>query len=215
MANMTIREIIEEAWERVGVEPRSGYQFRTARRSLNLLLQEWSNRGLNMWTIEDETLPFVVGTATYTLATDTVDLIEAAVRDAAGQELSISRISVDTYSKIPNKTTQGRPNQYFIRRLIGDPTITLWPVPDYAYTLAYWRLRRMTEAGTDAALSPDIPFRFIPALIAGIAYYLSLKTPGAEQRVVLLKQVYEESFTFAIQEDRERASLMIVPMRSV
>jgi hypothetical protein len=168
-----------------------------------------------MWTIEDETLPFVPSTATYTLATDTVDLIEAAVRDAAGQELSISRISVDTYSKIPNKTTTGRPNQYFIRRLVGDPTITFWPVPNYAYTFVYWRLRRMVEAGTDAALSPDIPFRFIPALIAGIAYYLSLKTPGAEQRTLLLKQAYDESFNFAVQEDRERASLMIVPMRTM
>jgi hypothetical protein len=209
-----LTEIIEEAFERCGVEARTGYDFRTARRSMNLLFADWSNRGVNMWTFEQGTIPLVAGTATYELPVDTVDLIEHAIRTGTGSsqtEIAISRISISTYATIPNKTSTGRPNQIFIERL-ETPRLTLWPTPDAStpYTLVYWRMRRIQDAG-NGVNTPDMPYRFLPCLIAGLAYYLALKLPGALERIQLLKQQYDEAWILASEEDRERATLRLVP----
>jgi len=215
---LNIRELIEEAYERVGVEARSGYQFRTAIRSLNIMLNEWANRGLNMWTIDESTFPTVAGTATYTLPVATIDVIDCVRREGSGAtqvDLAITRMSVDTYSRIPNKNMSAKPLQFYINRDKTAPVMTLWPNPDAVYTIVCWSLTRMTEAGADSGVAPDVPFRFVPALVAGLAYYLAMKTAGLEQRTSMLKSIYEEEFKNASDEDRDRSSLMICPARSV
>lgn len=207
-------EIIEEAFERCGSEARTGYDFRTARRSLNLLFADWANRGLNMWTIDQGTIPLLQGVDTYDLPPDTVDLLETVVRTGTGStqtDLAINRISVSTYATLPRKTTQGRPIQLLVRRNI-QPQAVLWPVPDQdsKYTLIYWRLRRIQNAG-DGGNTTDLPFRFVPCMIAGLAYYLSMKLPGALERNQMLKMQYEEAWQAAADEDREKASVSFVP----
>jgi hypothetical protein len=209
-----LTEIMEEAYERVGREMRTGYDFRTARRSLNALMSEWASRGVNMWTMEQGTQVLTPGTATYNLPADTVDLIEQVTRTGTGQsqaDISLTRISVSTYSTIPNKTATGRPLQIWIERL-NTPRFTLWPVPDdtATYTVVYWRLRRIQDAG-DGYNTVDMPFRFVPALIAGLAYHLALKVPGGLERIQLLKAQYDEAWDLAASEDRERAAVRWVP----
>jgi hypothetical protein len=212
-----LAEIIEEAFERCGQELRSGYDYRTARRSLNLLILEWANRGINLWTVDNATVNLIAGTATYTLPEDTVDLIEHVIRQYPGQQnqtdLTINRISVSTYSTIPNKLVQGRPIQIYINRKTENPTFTVWPVPPTSgtYQLVYWRLRRIEDTGTPAANTMDIPFRFTPALIAGLAYYLSVKIAPDPTRVAYLQSEYERAFDLATQEDRDRAPVRFVP----
>jgi hypothetical protein len=222
--NLDLAEIIEEAYERCGAEVRSGYDFRTARRSLNLLLLEWANRGINLWTIEEGSIPLVAGTAAYNLPVDTVDLIEFGIRTGAGQgqsDLPLARMSMSTYSAIPAKNSPGRPNQIWVDRRSGatdanlnpvPPRAVLWPVPDVSatYTLVYWRLRRMKSAG-DGMNGQDIPFRMLPALVAGLAYYLSMKIPGAEVKTPLLKGDYDDVWLRAADEDRDRSALRLVP----
>jgi hypothetical protein len=208
-------EIAEEAFERAGREMRSGYDLRTARRSMNLLLIEWQNRGINLFTVEQGTISLVAGTATYNLPADTIDLLEHVVRTGSGsnqQDLSISRISVSTYATIPNKTATGRPIQIWIERLRDNPKATVWPVPDTAqpYTLVYWRLRRIQDAGSGVQ-TPDVNFRFFPCLVAGLAYYIAMKMPELAERVPLLKADYDEQFNLAAGEDREKASVRFVP----
>jgi len=214
--NLDLSELIEEAFERVGSELRTGYDLRTARRSLNLLFADWANRGINMWTIEQGSIPLVAGTATYNLPTDTVDLIEHVIRTGAGNastqaDLTISRISVSTYATIPNKLQQARPIQLYIDRQI-QPTVTVWPVPDTSqpYTLIYWRLRRIQDAG-DGVNTMDVPFRFIPCMVAGLAYYLAMKIPGGIDRLPVLKEQYDEAWYIASTEDREKATERLVP----
>ena len=216
--NIDLSEIIEEAYERCGSELRTGYDFRTARRSLQLMFAEWASRGLNMWTFEQGTINLVPGQATYDLPTDTVDLLEHVIRTGAGNvatqaELTITRISVSTYATIPNKLTQARPIQIWVERL-DQPRVTLWPVPDNSqpYQLVYWRLRRIQDAG-DGVNTMDMPFRFIPCMVAGLAYHLSMKIPGALQRMPDLKAQYEEAWAIASTEDREKASDRFVPRR--
>jgi len=223
--NMDLSEIIEDAFERCGLEARSGYDFKTARRSLNLLTMEWSNKGINLWCVEEGSIPMVTGQAVYTLPIDTIDLLDHVIRTGSGQnqsDITISRISGSTYSTIPNKNALGKPIQVWINRQSGattptgvaNPTINVWPTPQSPgsqYTFIYWRLRRMQDAG-DAVNTQDIPFRFLPALIAGLAYYLSMKLPGVDvQRAQALKMVYDEQFDLAAQEDREKAPLRVVP----
>ena len=213
-----LTEIVEEAFERAGGELRSGYDMRTARRSLNLLFADWSNRGLNLWTLDSGTINCVAGTATYLLPTDTVDLLDHVVRTGAGNvstqaDLSITRISASTYATLPNKLTQGRPIQIWVQRL-NAPQVTLWPIPDDSttYQVIYWRLRRIQDAG-NGVNTADTPFRFLPALVAGLAYYLALKVPGGIDRLQILKAQYDEAWQLASDEDRERATLRLVPMR--
>jgi hypothetical protein len=188
------------------------------------MFAEWANRGYNMWTVEQDSIPLTHGTITYTLPVDTVDLVDQVIRTQTGTnqtDINISRISLDTYSTIPNKNTQGRPIQVWINRLSGAtdpvsgvvyPTINVWPAPDQSnyYTFVYWRLRRIQDGG-NGANTQDIPFRFLPALVAGLAYHLSLKIPDALPRVEMLKVMYEEQFQLAADEDREKAPLRIAP----
>jgi hypothetical protein len=214
--NLDLSEIVEEAFERCGAELRTGYDLRTARRSLNLLFADWANRGINMFTFEQGTINLVPGTATYNLPTDTVDLLEHVIRTGAGSasnqaDLTITRISVSTYATIPNKLQQARPIQIWVERL-DQPRVTLWPVPDNSqtYQLVYWRMRRIQNAG-DGVNTMDMPFRFIPCMVAGLAYYLAMKIPGAIERVEVLKSQYDEAWQLAAGEDQEKAALRFVP----
>ena len=212
--NMDFTEIVEEAWERAGREMRSGYDLRTARRSMNLMTIEWQNRGINLWTIDEGTVSLTQGTAAYELPADTIDLLDQVVRTGSGntqQDLTISRISVSTYSTIPNKTNTGRPIQIWIERLRDAPRVTVWPVPDSDnYTLVYWRLRRIQDAGSGAQTA-DMNFRFLPCLVAGLAYHIAMKVPELTPRVELLKAEYEAQFRLAAEEDREKAPVRFVP----
>ncbi len=214
--DMDFTEIAEEAWERAGREMRSGYDLRTARRSMNLMTIEWQNRGINMWTIDEGTLALTEGTSEYTLPADTIDLLEQQIRTGSGNvatqsDLTISRISVSTYASIPNKLTQGRPIQVYIERLRDAPKINVWPVPDNNdYVFYYWRMRRIEDAGSGIQTS-DMNFRFFPCLVAGLAYYIAMKIPELMARVPMLKEAYEEQFALAAGEDREKASLRLVP----
>lgn len=297
--NLDLTEIVEEAFERVGSEMRTGYDLKTARRSLNLMFTEWANRGVNMWTFEQGTIPFVQGLNTYTLPNDTVDLLEHVIRTQPNQQsnqadLSITRISVSTYATIPNKLTQARPIQVWMQRLDGQvsptgytyqsadtgaqtitlsataglpttgylnigaetiyygwinngtqiggvfraqngtsqitpapgtavylnniPRITVWPTPDQGvvgnpyYQFVYWRMRRVQDAGGGVNVM-DVPFRFIPCMTAGLAYHLALKVPGAMDRLLVLKQQYDEAWQAAADEDREKAAIRFVPRR--
>ena len=219
--NLDFTEIAEEAWERAGREMRSGYDLRTARRSMNLLTIEWQNRGINMWTIEEGAVLLEAGTATYDLPDDTIDLLEHVIRTGAGSvstqsDLNISRISVSTYSSIPNKLTPGRPIQLYIDRGRDNPTVTVWPVPDQGtllapyYTLKYYRMRRIQDAGSGVQTA-DVNFRFLPCLVAGLAYYIAQKDPNLMPRIPMLQAEYERQFELAAGEDREKASVMFVP----
>lgn len=217
--NLDLTEIVEEAFERAGSELRSGYDLRTARRSLNIMFADWANRGVNMWTFEQGTINLVPGTATYDLPTDTVDLLEHVIRTGAGSastqaDLTITRISVSTYATIPNKLQQARPIQVWIERL-ETPRITVWPVPDNSqtYQFVYWRLRRIDDAGTGVN-TMDVPFRFLPCMVAGLSYYLALKVPNGAQRLDVLKQQYDEAWALASEEDREKAAVRFVPRQA-
>jgi len=291
--DMDFTEIAEESWERAGREMRSGYDLRTARRSMNLMTIEWQNRGINMWTIEQGTIDLVQGLNTYPLPNDTIDLMEHVIRtgqanSSTQSDLSITRISVSTYATIPNKLTQARPIQVFIQRLSGQtnitqltldgaitasattitldstiglaaagyiqldseiiyyqyitgnilnvcsraqsntvaashtdntavfvpqlPAITVWPTPDgsTSYQFVYWRLRRVQDAGSGVTTA-DMNFRFLPCLVAGLAYYIAMKVPDLVSRMDMLKMAYEEQFQLAAGEDREKASVLFVP----
>jgi len=216
--NLDLNEILDECFERCGSEARTGYDLRTARRSLNLLLADWANRGLNLWCVEQGSQVLTPGTATYTLPADTVDLIEHVIRTGAGNvstqtDLTITRISVSTYSSIPNKLQQARPIQVWINRQRDAPQFTVWPVPDNSqtYTFVYWRLRRIQDAGAGGTYTQDIPFRFLNALVSGLAYYLSMKIPGAMERMQVLKAQYDQDWDLASTEDREKAAVRFVP----
>jgi len=215
--NLDLSEIVEEAFERCGAELRTGYDLRTARRSLNLLFADWANRGINLWTVEQGSITFVPGQATYNLPIYTVDLLEHVIRTGAGNastqaDLNITRISVSTYATIPNKLTQARPIQVYIDRISPTPTITVWPTPDnvQTYTFVYWRLRRIQDAGNGVD-TMDVPFRFLPCMIAGLASYLSLKVPGGLERAQMLQAQYDAAWDLAAGEDREKAAVRFVP----
>jgi len=213
-------ELFEEAFERAGLEMRSGYDLKTARRSLNLMTLEWANRGLNLFTIEAGTQALTAGQATYTLPTGTIDIIEHQLRTGTGAsqvDTSLERISVSTYAQQTNKLITGRPTQIFVQRLSTSTTITVWPTPDstQTYTLFYYRLKGIDglASGIGADMT-SVPPRFVPALVSGLAYYIAMKKPEAAARILPLKQVYEEQFELAASEDRDRSSVMFVPFGS-
>ena len=212
--DMDFTEIAEEAWERAGREMRSGYDLRTARRSMNLLTIEWQNRGLNLWTIDRQTVSITSGTSQYTLAADTIDVLDQVIRENDGlstqSDLTISRIGVTTFASIPNKLIRGRPIQVWVERLRDAPRINLWPVPDKSYSFVYWRLRRIEDAGNGIATA-DMNFRFLPCLVAGLAYNIAMKTPELSGRVQMLKADYDEQYNLAAGEDREKVSERFVP----
>jgi hypothetical protein len=291
--NLDFTEIAEEAWERAGREMRSGYDLRTARRSMNLMTIEWQNRGINMWTMEQGVINLTPGLSTYALPTDTIDLLEHVIRtgqntSSTQADLTITRISVSTYATIPNKLQQARPIQVWVQRLSGEtnpttstlvgnidsttttivlssvanlagsgfirlgaediyytyitgntlggvfrgqnnttaaahttgaavfvpqlPAVTVWPTPDnsQSYQFVYWRLRRVQDAGAGVETA-DMNFRFLPCVVAGLAYYIAMKVPELAQRLPMLKEVYEEQFNMAAGEDREKAAVRFVP----
>ena len=291
--NMDFTEIAEEAWERAGREMRSGYDLRTARRSMNLMTIEWQNKGINMWTMEQGVINLTPGLATYALPTDTIDLLEQVIRTGQNTastqaDLTITRISVSTYATIPNKLQQARPIQVWIQRLSGEvnptssvvatavsatdttitlnsvvglagagfirldtediyytyvtgnvlggvyrgqnnttaathtvgtavyvpqlPAVTVWPTPDNStpYQFVYWRLRRVQDAGGGVETA-DMNFRFLPCLVAGLAYHIAVKVPDLMPRIQMLKQIYDETFEIAAGEDREKAAVRFVP----
>lgn len=291
--NMDFTEIAEEAWERAGREMRSGYDLRTARRSMNLMTIEWQNKGINMWTMEQGFINLTAGLSTYALPTNTIDLLEHVIRTGSNTastqaDLTITRISVSTYATIPNKLQQARPIQVWIQRLSGEtnptsatlsgnitatadtitlstvvglagsgfiridsediyytyitsnvlggvyrgqnnttaashttgtaiyvpqlPAVTVWPTPDNSvpYQFVYWRLRRVQDAGAGVETA-DMNFRFLPCLVAGLAYHIAIKTPDLMPRIQMLKQIYDETFEIAAGEDREKAAVRFVP----
>jgi len=222
--NLDFTDIAEEAWERAGRELRSGYDLATARRSMNLLTIEWQNRGINMWTIEEGFIDLIQGQSAYALPADTIDLLEQVIRTNQGNantqaDLTISRISMPTYASIPNKLTQGRPIQINVERLRDAPVVNIWPVPDQGtavapfYILRYWRMRRIENAGAGAE-TPDVTFRFLPCLVAGLAYYIASKDPDLVTRIPMLQAEYERQFELAAGEDREKATIRLVPRLS-
>jgi len=289
--NLDLNNLVEDAFERCGQELRTGYDLRTARRSLNIMTAEWANRGINLWTVEPGQINLEQNRIMYPLPVDTVDLLDMVTRTGTGQnqqDININRISESTYITIPNKNATGRPIQLWINRQSGQenpttiltaealdatettitltstvglaqfgfikvdnetiqyggvsgndlidcirgvnnttaathltaskiyvqnlPTVNIWPAPDQSnfYQFVYYRLRRIQDAGNGLNVE-DIPFRFIPCMVAGLAYYLSLKLPGAEPRIDMLKMAYEEAFQLAADEDREKASVRFVP----
>jgi hypothetical protein len=204
---LDVTEYIEEAFERCGLEVRTGYDMKSAKRSLNIMLAEWANRGLNQWTIQQVSVTVTQGTAAYSLGADTIDILSAVVqRD--GVDYGISRVSRDDFLNIPDKTSQSRISQFYVDRQIT-PSLKVWPTPDNSTdVIIYNRLVRLDDAGA-AANTLEIPFRFYPALSAGLAYYISLKR--APQRTQILKAVYEEELERAMAEDRDRASFQVAP----
>jgi hypothetical protein len=291
--NMDFTEIAEEAWERAGREMRSGYDLRTARRSMNLMTIEWQNKGINMWTMEQGVINLIPGLATYALPKDTIDLLEHVIRTGQNTastqaDLTITRISVSTYATIPNKLQQARPIQVWVQRLSGEtnpttavldgaitstattitlntvvglagsgfirlgtediyytyvsgntlggvyrgqnnttaaaqtdgtavfvpqlPAVTVWPTPDNSttYQFVYYRLRRVQDAGAGAETA-DMNFRFLPCVVAGLAYHIAVKVPELMPRIQMLKQIYDETFEIAAGEDREKAAIRFVP----
>jgi len=219
--NLEFTELAEEAWERAGREMRSGYDLKTARRSMNLMTIEWQNRGINMWTIDEGYINLVQGQSTYDLPADTIDLLEHVIRTGQGNvptqaDLTITRISVSTYATIPNKLQQARPIQVWVQRLRDNPKVTVWPVPDQGtedqpyYIFKYWRMRRIEDAGSGIE-TEDVNFRFYPAMAAGLAYHIATKVPELVDRVPMLKAQYDEQFELAAGEDREKAAIRFVP----
>jgi len=205
-------DLITESFERCGLQVRDGYDMRTARISLNLLFAEWANRGLNLWTIEQRQVTMVVGQPEYTLPADTVNVLSAVIRTGTGQnqqDITIDRISQNEYLHLPDKNKTSRPAQYYVQRTTS-PKLFVYPAPDdsQAYIFRYYGVRRIQDTGAFTNTA-DVVFRFLPCLVAGLAYYISLKK--ALDRVPLLKQIYEEEFTRAAQEDRDIASVYLTP----
>ena len=207
---LAVDDYIEEAFERCGLEIRTGYDLKTAKRSLNLMLAEGANRGLNQWTIVQRTQALTADDSEYDLGTDVIDVLSVVVR-RSGTDFNMSRISRDTYLSIPTKTTTGRPTQYFLDRQIT-PNLKIWPAPENSTDVIHYdALTRIQDADT-MQNTLEVPFRFYPCLAAGLAYYISLKR--APERIQLLKNVYEEEFDRAMAEDRDRSSFTIAPSLS-
>jgi len=210
---LDIADTIEEAYELAGLEQRTGYDARTARRSLNIMFADWANRGVNLWTIEEVSLDLVQGTNQYNMNAYDIDILSAVIRDSStspSTDIEIDRIGRQEFLNIPNKTTQARPTQYFVDRQIT-PVINIWPTPDSAnYKLVSYRIQRIDDVNTSAE-NPEVPSRFIPCMVSGLAYYIALKKNP--QKAGILKQQYEQDFKLAADEDRNRASLMLTPSR--
>ena len=215
--DLSIDDIAEEAFERCGLQTRSGYDIKTARRSINLMLAEWANRGLNLWTIQLQEKTIAQGTTDLSganlfgsgaeAAQQIIDITDVVIRDSSGNDFSATSISRSTYFNFTTKTTSGRPTQYYFERTIN-PKLFLYPAADTAYTLKYYALVRMKDAG-DYTNNTEIPFRFLPCMTAGLAYYIAMKK--APERIGTLKQIYEDEFQRAAAQDGERTSLFLTP----
>lgn len=211
--NLDIIDIIEEAFEMVGTEMRAGYDIKTARRSLDMLMREWGNRGINFWTIRETSVPVASGDAQITLAADTIDVLDAVWRTGSGQnqnDRTLTRISMVDWAQTANKNTLALPTQYWINRLQPQQVMHLWPVASNAGTLVYWGLRSIQDTGAYGN-NMDIPPRFLPALTSGLSYYLALKLNAPMDRLSILKAEYDRQFQLASEEDRERSPFKLVP----
>tara|TARA_R110002167_G_scaffold8927_1_gene41024 strand:- start:172 stop:840 length:669 start_codon:yes stop_codon:yes gene_type:complete len=210
--NLDVDDVIQEAFERCGLHARSGYDLKSARRSLNLLLAEWANRGINLWTVELRTQTLTASTTSYTLDSDLIDILEAVVYKASDTttDIEVDRISRAEYLNISKKSTEAVPTQYYLLRGQSTPTLYLYPTPDAADTFKYWGLTKIQDAG-DYEDELDVPTRFLPCLTAGMAYYVSLKK--SPERTPLLKQIYDEEWQRASEEDRPRSSFYAIPER--
>ena len=216
--NLDLGDIFEEAYERCGLELRSGFDYRTARRSLNLLMLDWQNRGLNLWTVKNASQTLTAGTSAYALSSEKLDVVEAYLRTDAGDitkqsDLTMQRISVAQYSQHTNKLLQVRPIQYYIERAPSGITINVWPVPDAAqvYTFGYYYMEKIEDTGSPASNNMDVPSRFLPCLTAGLAYMIAVKRAEARPMIPFLKENYEEHLTMAADSAREKAALYVVP----
>lgn len=215
--NLDIDEIIEEAHERAGLgRAYSGADYRTARRSLNLLGQEFANKGINLWTIVEATLTLLPSTPTYDLPTDCVSILDHSIRTGTGtgqSDLAITRMSLGEYASLTNKLTTGRPTKIYVERLRDNPRITVWPVPDSSqtYTLLYYKVQKIDDVKAGGEYQYDAPTRFLPAIVSGLSYHIALKNPNTMDRVPMLKQIYDEDFSLAAQEDRDRSDFKISP----
>jgi len=206
-----VTEFIEEAFERCGLELRTGYDLKTAKRSINIMLAEWANRGLNQWTIEQTTQTVTEGTNQYTLNSNVIDILDCSIRrntDGANLDLQMSKISRSEYLNIPAKSTKSRPSQFFLDKQIS-PVLNIWPTPENSTDiLVFNKLVRMDDADT-ATNTMDMPFRFFPCFAAGLAYYIAIKK--APERVIMLKQMYEDEFERALSQDEDTSSFRIAP----
>jgi len=216
--NLDLSDILEEAYERAGLELRSGYDYRTARRSLDLMFLEWQNKGLNLWTVQETSQTLTAGTGRYALSSDQLDIVEASLRTDDGDadkqsDMTMTRISISQYSHLTNKLTQGRPVQYWIEKDPGAIALNVWPVPDDAvtYKINYYYIQRVEDTGSPASNNVDIPARFMPCMAAGLAYYISIKRPEASERAPLLKQIYDEQWDLAADADRDKSSFYMTP----
>ena len=216
--NLDLGDVMEEAYERCGLELRSGFDYRTARRSLNLLMLDWQNRGLSLWTVKGATETLTPGQGAYPLTSEKLDVVEAFMRTNAGDttkqsDLTMQRISIAQYSHQTNKLLQGRPIQYWVERAPSGITINVWPVPDSSqtWTFGYYYMERIEDAGSPASLNMDVPARFLPCLTAGLAYMIAQKKPEAAQLVPILKELYEDQLTMDSDSSREKSSLYVVP----
>lgn len=216
--NLDLADSVEEAFERAGLELRSGYDYKTARRSIDLLMLEWQNRGLNLWTVKEGTQVLTPGTSRYALDGKIFDIIEGYLRTDAGEtssqfDQSMSRISVSQYAHLSNKLTQAKPLEFYVEQTPDGIAVNLWPVPDSqeTYTFGYYYMERIEDAGTPASNNIDLPARFLPCFVAGLAYKLAMKYPSAVDRVALLKADYDEQWDLAADSAREKAALYVVP----
>lgn len=216
--SLDLGEILEEAFERAGLELRSGYDYRTGRRSLDLLTLEWQNRGLNLWTVRSTTVTLVDGTARYALDAPVFDVVEAVLRRGSGStqtDTNLERMSVSSFAHLALKNSEGLPTSYHLERDHSGVYLNLWPVPnDDDLSLAVWYMGRIEDSGTPASNNAGIPPRFLPALIAGLAYQIAVKRPEVSERAPLLKGVYEEQLLLAEEAHREKAAVRLVPHRS-
>ena len=216
-----VGELVEEAYERAGLQMVSGYDLRTARRSIDLMLMEWANRGINLWCVSEDEITMVDGQGAYTAINATpnvaVSILEAVLRTDDGDvnnqsDYDLARVSRSTFMSIPSKLSKGRPTQIYVDRQQGEIKMNLWPVPnDATQKLVYTYIRRLEDSGPGGTYDPDVPDRFWPALVAGLAYNIALKKPEAGQRIQMLKQVYDEQFQYAAEEDREKAPFRLYP----
>ena len=204
---LDVSDYIEEAFERCGLEVRTGYDLKTAKRSLNLMFADWANRGLNQWTITQRTQALTQGTSSYTLGADVIDVLSMVIQ-RSNSDLAMSKISRDTYINIPSKTTQSRPTQFFVDRQVT-PVIKIWPTPENSTDVLYYDALTRIDDADNFTNTLDVPFRFYPCLAAGLAYYISIKK--APDRVTMLKAMYDEEFLRAQTEDRDRASFSVSP----
>ena len=210
--NLDIDEVIQEAMEMIGGEDTLGHEPASARRSINLMLKDWQNRGVLLWSTAVSSVTVAASTTTYDLASSTIDALEVVLgRDDT--DIQLTRISPEEYLLIPNKTQTGRPMQYSIRRGIANPTMSLWPIPENSTDILKMEvISELQDVDKSAEQNADLPKRFLPPLTCGLAYYMSMKRPGVEgQRMQLLKANYEELLGRAMLEDRERASMRVVP----